>query len=88
MSAPYKPGPLAEGMARVILEGESYGEPATFQAYDTFPVIPQAHTVFDVPAEQVARWEAARTAFSAMQEEIEALIEARFRRAHDRSTGA
>ena len=69
-----------EGTVRVVLDsGDPYTDPpnATFTLYETYPVIPRAHTVFDVPAGQYTRWGSAVTAWNDMQEEIKALIRAR-----------
>lgn len=83
----YVPGPLAEGEARVVLTSAGYEEPADFEPYDTYPTLVEPYRVFDLPAGQVARWQAAKDAFDAMQEEVEALISARSQSAHERITG-
>jgi hypothetical protein len=72
----YVPGPLAEGMVRVVLSPGGYEEPAGFSAYTGERFI-EPRRVFDVPAEQYERWRAAAAAFDAMQEDIEATISAR-----------
>lgn len=77
----YKPdGPPPEGTVRVALAGESYGEPATFSEYDASYALhrmTRPDAVFEVPREQFERWQAALAAFYSMQDEIEALIDAR-----------
>lgn len=76
----YVPGPLADDMARVVLSGgEPYDGPTmtSFTEYGTYPVRPAPHDVFDVPAEQLARWRAATEAYEAAVDEMDALIEAR-----------
>ena len=66
---------------QVVLTGESYGEPATFETYEAYPVIPRPVDVFDVHRAQHERWVAAKAAFDAMQEEIEGLLAERYRNA-------
>jgi hypothetical protein len=71
----YVPGPLAEGMVRVVLSWAGPdGEPPDFELYETYWTTPEPYRVFDIPAEQYERWEAARAAFSAMGDEIETMI--------------
>jgi len=70
----YKPGPLAEGIVRVVLTPADYENPADFTLYDEYWTTPEPYRVFDVPAEQYERWKAAKAAFSAMGEEIDALV--------------
>jgi hypothetical protein len=73
----YVPGPQPERTVRVVLDsGGCNGEPASFRLYETYPTLARPHEVFDVPHE---RWEAAQVAFLAMEEEIEKLIDERFR---------
>jgi hypothetical protein len=76
----YVPGPLADGMARVVLS-EDYYTGEDFSDYEPQSTA-RREAVFEVPAEQRDRWEAARDAYAAMQEEIGALIEARAREDH------
>jgi len=79
----YEPGPLADGMARVVLHSAGYEEPAEFAPYSRDRhLLTEPYRVFDVPAEQYERWLATRAAFDAMQEEIEATISARARESH------
>lgn len=83
----YVPGPLADGMARVVLtEGEPYDGPSATSFYAYAGPDPRSthypEDVFDVPAGQAARWQAATDAYEAAVEEMDALIEAR--RAADR----
>ena len=73
----YVPGPLAEGMTRVVLSSASYEEAPQFQLYDDYPTLVEPHRVFDIPTEQYERWQAAVAVFDAMQDEVEAMIEAR-----------
>lgn len=73
----YVPGPLAEGMTRVVLTDGTYEDPPEFRLYDDYPTLVEPRQVFDIPTERYERWQAAATAFDAMQEEIEAAIEAR-----------
>ncbi len=76
----YVPAPQPEGTVRVILDGSAGdGEPAGFRLYDDYPVLPAPYRVFDVPQEQYERWQAAKAAVAAMEEEIEALVSQRFR---------
>jgi hypothetical protein len=71
----YVPPPLPDGYARVELDDD----------YDVGPVwndwagqdAGYPARVFDIPAEQRDRWDAARAAYAAMQEEISALREDR-----------
>lgn len=71
----YTPPPLANGYARVKLDCD----------YDTGPWwndwagedMAYPATVFDIPAEQRDRWQQARDAYAAMQEEISELRAAR-----------
>lgn len=71
----YKPGPLAEGMVRVVLSSAGCdGEPPDFEPYETYWTMPEPYRVFDIPAEQYERWVAAKAAFGAMGEEIEELL--------------
>ena len=74
----YSPGPLADGMARVHLSDDYYLGPVWGDYGSQDFCSPDA--VFDIPAEQRDRWEAAMDAYRAMQEEIEGLIEARGRK--------
>ena len=84
----YVPGPLAEGMVRVVLTSAGpNGEPADFEPYETYWTTPERYRVFDLPAGQYERWKAAKEAFAAMGEEIEALISAQAKAAHDRVPG-
>lgn len=76
-SGRYIPGPLAEGMVRVVLRSSSYEDPAACTPYDEYPFIPMAYEVYDLPAETVEHWNAARVAYEAEQGEIEATISAR-----------
>lgn len=65
---------------RVVLSSAGCdGEPADFQAYEEWPVLVEPYRVFDVPAGSYERWKAAKAAFTAMEEEIEALISERSR---------
>ena len=64
----YVPGPLAEGAARVVLSDDYYLGPQFSTYDDRSPREP--YEVFDIPAEQLARWEAAEAAYSLMQQEI------------------
>jgi hypothetical protein len=73
----YAPGPLADDMARVILDDDYYLGPQWGDYYPQTSCSPDA--VFDVPSEQRDRWQAAMDAYRAMQEEIEGLMEARRR---------
>ena len=74
----YVPGPQPEGTVRVVLDSAGCnGEPATFRLYEAYPTLARPSEVFDVPQEQYERWEAALSAFLAMEDEIEALIGAR-----------
>ena len=74
----YIPGPQPEGTVRVVLDSAGPdGEPADFRAYDEYPTLVEPYRVFDVPAEAYERWQGAKKAFRAMEEEIEALISAR-----------
>lgn len=76
----YVPGPQPEGTVRVVLDSAGCnGEPASFQLYEAYPTLARPHEVFDVPRERYERWEAALTAFLAVEEEIEALIDVRAR---------
>jgi hypothetical protein len=76
----YVPGPLAEGTVRVVLSSAGAdGEPPDFEPYETYWTTPEPYRVFDVPREQYERWRAAKEAFRAMEEEIEALISDRAR---------
>jgi len=71
----YVPGPQPEGTARVVL-GDDYYLGAGWGDYrpqDTR----SPEDVFDVPAEQRDRWQAAGEAYDAMQDEIAALMQAR-----------
>lgn len=77
----YVPEPQPEGTVRVVLDSAGCdGEPAAFQRYDDYPTLVEPYRVFDVPADQYERWEAALTAFLAMEDEIEVLISERTRR--------
>ncbi len=71
----YVPGPQPEGIARVALSDDYYLG-AMWEEYR-----PQSlagpEDVFDIPAEQRDRWQAAIDAYGAMQEEIRVLMEAR-----------
>lgn len=71
----YVPGPLAEGMVRVVLTDDYYLGPG-FDIY-VEGSSREPYEVFDIPREQYDRWEATRTAYFVMQEEIEALKSAR-----------
>jgi hypothetical protein len=74
----YVPGPQPEGTVRVVLDNASYEDPATADLYEPgLHRLVQPHRVFDVPAEQYERWQAAAAAFDAMQEDIESVISAR-----------
>jgi len=76
----YIPLPQPEGTVRAVLDSAGCdGEPADFRLYDEYPTLVEPYRVFDVPREQYERWEAARSAFQAMEDEIEALIGARGR---------
>ena len=76
----YVPGPLAEGMMRVVLSYSGPNdEPADFELYETYQTIPEPYRVFDVPQEQYERWRAAKEAFAVMEEEIEAALSDRAR---------
>jgi hypothetical protein len=55
------------------------GKPAGFHLYEAHPTLARPHEVFDVPRGQYERWEAALSAFLAMEDEIEGLIEDRAR---------
>ena len=78
VSPRYVPGPLADGMVRVVLSwAGADGEPADFEPYETYWTIPERYRVFDIPREQYERWEAAKAAFTAMTEEIDASLSAR-----------
>lgn len=72
----YVPGPLAEGMARVILDDDYYAGTG-WRDYAITRASPRE--VFDIPLEQRDRWCAAIDAYQAMQEEIGALIDERGR---------
>lgn len=76
----YAPGPQPEGTVRVVLDSAGPdGEPADFRTYEEWPTLVEPYRVFDVPAELYERWVAAKAAFTAMEEEIEALIRERAR---------
>jgi hypothetical protein len=76
----YVPGQQPEGTVRVVLESAGPdGEPADFRLYDEYPVLVEPYRVFDVPREQYERWRAAKEAFAAMEEEIEAAVSGRAR---------
>jgi hypothetical protein len=67
----YVPPPLPEGHARVALDDDYYAGPqwADWAGEDeAYPA-----RVFDIPAEQRARWAAAIAAYAAMQDEISEL---------------
>jgi hypothetical protein len=73
----YDPPPLAAGYARVKLDDDFYSGHgwSDWTGRDT----DHPAEVFDIPAEQRERWMAAQAAYSAMQEEISALMDARAR---------
>lgn len=74
----YVPAPQPGGTVRVVLDSAGCdGEPADFCPYVTYPVLAEPYRVFDIPREQYERWQAAKAAFAAMEEEIEALISQR-----------
>jgi hypothetical protein len=73
----YVPGPLADGMARVVLDDDYYLGPG-FSGYRAGSS-ESPRRVFDIPREQYDRWQAAIDAYQAMQEEIEALVSDRAR---------
>ena len=71
----YVPGPQPEGTARVVLSDDYY----LGSVWDEWRPqgIAGPEDVFDIPAEQRDRWQAAHDAYDAMQEEIRVLVEAR-----------
>ena len=71
----YVPGPQPEGTARVAVSDDYYLG-AVWEDYGP-QTIAGPEEVFDIPVEQRDRWQAARGAHAAMQEEIEALMAAR-----------
>ena len=73
----WEPPPLPGGHVRVELEDDYYAG-AYFSDW-TGPEAEYPTRVFDVPREQYDRWTAARDAYCAMQEEIEAVREERNR---------
>jgi hypothetical protein len=73
----YNPGPLADGMARVHLSDDYYLGPVWGDYHPPTSYSPE--DVFDIPAEQRDRWQAAEDAYRAMREEIEGLMAARRR---------
>jgi len=73
----YVPQPQPEGTVRVVL-GDGYYEHEYWNDYRAGNAeFPEA--VFDIPVEQRDRWQVAMDAYSAMQHEIAALMEARRR---------
>ena len=73
----YVPQPQPEGTVRVVL-GDGYYEHEYWNDYRAANAeFPEA--VFDIPVEQRDRWQVAMDAYSAMQHEIAALMEARRR---------
>lgn len=76
----YVPGPQPQGTVRVVLDSAGpNGEPAGFRTYEEYPTLVEPYRVFDVPSGQYERWAAAKAAFGAMEEEIEALVSGRAR---------
>jgi hypothetical protein len=71
----YLPPPLAEGLARVRL-GDDYYAGAVWSDW-TGDRSDSPAEVYDIPAGQHERWQAAIDAYSAMQDEIENLMEQR-----------
>ena len=71
----YVPGPQPEGTARVTLSDDYYlgSVWGDYRPQDTR----SPEDVFDIPAEQRDRWQAAGEAYDAMQDEIAALMQAR-----------
>ena len=67
----YAPPPLPEGFARVELDDDYYTGPEFSDWVGDEAGNPVR--VFDIPREQRERWVAARDAYCAMQEEIDAL---------------
>ena len=70
--------PVPDGHVRVEL-GDDYYAGAVWARWHciTGDTADSPMAIFDVPAEQVARWEEAQAAYQAMQDEIEALQETR-----------
>jgi hypothetical protein len=73
----WAPPPLPDGFARVELEDDYYTGPDFTDWSGEEHAYPAR--VFEIPAEQYARWKAARDAYDAMQEEISGLREERLR---------
>lgn len=73
----YTPPPLAEDHARVRL-GDDYYAGAIWDDW-TGDDTDRPAEVFDIPAEQRDRWLKAQADYSAMQDEISALMDARAR---------
>jgi hypothetical protein len=76
----YIPGPLAEGMVRVVLNSASYEEPADFELYDPANLIHlviEPQRVFDLPVDRYERWRVVKAAAADVEEEIESLISTR-----------
>lgn len=73
----YVPGPLADGAARVHLSDDYYLGPVWGDYHPQNTYSPDS--VFDIPAEQRNRWQAAMDAYADMQAEIEMLMDARRR---------
>lgn len=71
----YVPPPLPEGYARVALDDDYYAGPVWADWAGSDEAYPAR--VFDIPAEQRARWAAATAAYASMQEEIGELRSAR-----------
>jgi len=73
----YLPPPVPEGFARVELDDDYYAGPVWSDWAGGDHQYPAR--VFDVPVQQHERWQRARDAYAAMQEEISTLRDARLR---------